>query len=107
MGPKTEALIKELEDTISLLNEANEDHWKAWMQESLNLILKSDFRGIEKLLSAYGGMGSFNDFILGGHVGLLGYVKHSKQDIELNEKLNVHREKMRTLADEIKRELQA
>jgi Domain of unknown function (DUF6966) len=106
MGPKTEALVKELKDTISVLDEANEEHWKAWMQESLGLILESDFRGVEKLLSGYGGMGSFNDLILGGHVGLLGYVKHSKKDIELNERLSIHREEMRALADELKREVQ-
>ncbi|UFX46796.1 hypothetical protein HAP47_0009050 [Bradyrhizobium sp. 41S5] len=39
-------------------------HWADWMEISRREIAGGDFHGIERLLSAYGGMGSFNDLVL-------------------------------------------
>ena len=37
--------------------------WADWMEKSRREIASSDFHGIGRLLSAYGGMGSFNDLV--------------------------------------------
>ena len=64
MGPKTLELCSTLRTTIQLLEEANESHWSKWLSVSLGRIENGDFSGIEHLLGAFGGMGSFNDLIL-------------------------------------------
>ncbi len=61
MGPKTEELLNVLESFIQILNNRGEEHWAEWMENSKREISNSDFHGIERLLSAYGGMGSIND----------------------------------------------
>lgn len=61
MGPKTLKLAKTLERLIFLLREDEQYEWAKWMTQAHNWINNSDFSGIEKVLSAYGGMGSFND----------------------------------------------
>lgn len=54
-----------LEVLTQILQEENYDHWAKWMQEDLKLweINKS----VEHHLHAYGGMGSFNDVVIGGN----------------------------------------
>jgi len=101
MGPKTKLLIAELEELIDLLESDNEKHWQEWMRSARDSLLKSDFTGVEKILSSYGGMGSFNDLILGTYASF-GVIKNSKHHVMLNEQLVLHREKVRELALEIK-----
>ncbi len=64
MGPETNKLVKKLEELITHLQLYQEDHWASWMVDARKIILKSDFRGIQKVEGAYGGMGSFNDLYL-------------------------------------------
>ena len=64
MGPKTKQLIDVLDKLTLLLGQEDEKHWANWMSSVQNLIVAGYFRGIEKLLSAYGGMGSLNDVYL-------------------------------------------
>lgn len=64
MGPKTQELVHILQLIISILEADEETHWSAWMRQVKSRIEVSDYSGIEKLLLAYGGMGSFNDFCL-------------------------------------------
>ena len=64
MGPKTAELVAVLEELIHLLNTDGNNHWANWMTKARALIVNSDFSGIEKVLAAYGGMGSFNDVYL-------------------------------------------
>lgn len=61
MGRKTKELISILDDLIIKLNAQNESHWSQWMSIAKEEIQNSDFHGIEKILSAYGGMGSISD----------------------------------------------
>ena len=49
---------------IDLLEEFNIESWKKWFEEALNTFKSDPVKGAKKALSAYGGMGSFNDFIL-------------------------------------------
>ena len=64
MGTKTEQLIQALDEAIKILIEYNETHWKQWLLDAKHRLLNSDYSGIEKMYSAFGGMGSFNDFVL-------------------------------------------
>lgn len=61
MGPLTEELISTLDSLIEMLIGQNEMCWAKYMDDSRKEIKNSDFHGIEKILSAYGGMGSIND----------------------------------------------
>ena len=62
---QTESLAEALTRIIEVLDAHDEAHWRSWMNESLMQINDRDFRGVQHLLNAYGGMGSFNDLIIG------------------------------------------
>ncbi|WP_342724313.1 hypothetical protein AAFG07_35535 [Bradyrhizobium sp. B097] len=58
-------LIIVLDRLATLLREDRwSSHWLDWVEKSRREIANSDFHGIERLLGAYGGMGSFNDLVL-------------------------------------------
>ena len=57
-------LLSALDEAIALLRGANETHWLAWLEKDRRLIANGDFYGVEHLLRAFGGMGSFNDYNL-------------------------------------------
>lgn len=58
-------LITVLDRLVTLLREDRwSSHWLDWVEKSRREIANSDFHGIERLLGAYGGMGSFNDLVL-------------------------------------------
>jgi hypothetical protein len=48
-----------------ILQEENHEHWAKWMQEDIKLWETS--KSVEHHLHAYGGMGSFNDIVIGGN----------------------------------------
>ena len=52
-----------LEVLSKILQEENYDHWATWMQEDLKFWENN--KDVEHHLSAYGGMGSFNDVVIG------------------------------------------
>ena len=64
MRTQTQELIETLKEIEEILRSEEEVHWADWMLISRQALEKSDFWGIEKLLQAYGGMGSFNDLML-------------------------------------------
>lgn len=64
MGSKTQELIQILGEIIFLLEKEGETHWCGWMRKTKERLEGLDYSGIETLLSAYGGMGSFNDLIV-------------------------------------------
>ncbi len=65
VGAKALALVGVLDELVSLLQADGENHWSLWMREASHRIRANEFRGIKKVLGAYGGMGSFNDLIIG------------------------------------------
>ncbi|MBI6853985.1 hypothetical protein YA0002_14515 [Pseudomonas cichorii] len=65
MDKKTEELISLLDELIAVLESDGEEHWSQWMRDARSQLANSDPSGIAKLRSAYGGMGSFNDLVLG------------------------------------------
>lgn len=69
LGPECESTVEELLDTlqaiIDVLSADGEVHWTAWMERSRVHLEERNYRGVEHLLNAYGGMGSFNDLVIG------------------------------------------
>ena len=102
MGPKTIQLIAILEQIIGILDADGERHWRKWMATSRSRLLNSDYSGIEHLLGAYGGMGSFNDLVIGQSVvNRQFYWKDGAR--EANDKLDTLRTEAYQVADFIKR----
>ena len=60
-----DALCRVLRELIDLLDADKETHWRDWMAESLTELETNNLRGARHLMGAYGGMGSFNDLIIG------------------------------------------
>lgn len=102
MGTKTEDLIQILDELILLLRSDKETHWSDWMSRVKARLSASDFSGIELLLNAYGGMGSFNDLIIFQKIenGKFIWTDESK---EKNDKLDLLRSKAWELATWLKR----
>ena len=65
------------------------------MWDAKELLRISDFRGIRRVLSAYGGMGSFADIVLTG-----------RENAADNERLGVLASRAYELADGIRREVE-
>lgn len=102
MGPKTEELIYILDQLAIVLEGDGDTHWSFWMHRTRALLLVSDYSGIEYLLSAFGGMGSLNDLILGqNYIG--GVFSWKPGHVELNEKFIELRDNAERLANAIKR----
>jgi hypothetical protein len=60
-----EQLLAGIDELIALLDRAGEPHWRDWMAEARGRLHRADMSGLDKILGAYGGMGSFNDLIIG------------------------------------------
>ena len=102
MGPNTSSLVVVLSELIELLERDNETHWSKWMRKAKSRIEASDYSGITHLLGAYGGMGSFNDLILGQSLQR-GKIVWKDNQAELNEELSRLRSEAWELATYIKR----
>ena len=100
---KTQQLISILEQIEHLLVTHGEQHWSAWITRDITVIKKYDAHGIVHLLSAYGGMGSFNDLWLCAANG------HRIDEMEVsgvNDTLSALRSEAYTLAKEIENKIQ-
>ncbi|WP_223437311.1 MULTISPECIES: DUF6966 domain-containing protein [unclassified Pseudomonas] len=102
MGPKTEELICILDQLAAMLESDGHTHWGLWMRKAKARLMSSDYSGIEYLQSAYGGMGSFNDLIL-GQSDDNGVLCWKPSHVELNERFDELRNEAAKLADFIKR----
>ena len=102
MGPKTKQLIEILDQIIAILESDGESHWRKWIATSKSRLTNSDFSGIGHLLSAYGGMGSFSDLVI-GQTMVNGKLHWKERAGETNERLDALRTEAYRLADFIKR----
>ena len=57
-------LLADLDEAIALLRDSGETHWRSWLERDRERIGHGDVSGLDSLLSAFGGMGSFNDLVL-------------------------------------------
>jgi hypothetical protein len=55
-----DSLLKDLDEAIRLLDSAGEEHWRAWLARGRAEVASGDAHGLDRLLSTFGGMGSFN-----------------------------------------------
>ncbi|WP_348772795.1 DUF6966 domain-containing protein [Pseudomonas hormoni] len=97
----TEQLIDVLDQLATVLESDGATHWSQWMRKARAHLMNSDYYGIEYLLSAYGGMGSLNDLVLGQSC-IDGIFSWKPGHIELNEKFNALRSEAAALARAIK-----
>ena len=98
MGKQTEKLITLLNDCIGLINKHDENcSWSKWMTIAKKRLINSDYSGITKVLDAYGGMGSFNDYVFYDN-------KTNNLFKEDNETLNYLRNEIYEIANKIKRD---
>jgi hypothetical protein len=102
MATKLDELLEVLDEIIQLLESDEEQHWSHWMCKSRARLLNSDYSGIEHLLSAYGGMGSFNDLVICQSYEN-GEFRWKDGHVEKNDRLDELRGKAWELADHIRR----
>lgn len=101
-APLTEQLIDVLDQLATVLESDGDTHWSQWIRKARAHVMNSDYYGIEYLLSAYGGMGSFNDLIL-GQSSVNGAFAWKPGHVELNNKFDALRNQAAKLAHKIKR----
>ncbi len=106
MDSTTQELIGTLNQLAELLESDGDRHWSSWVRRAQARLEKSDHSGVEYLLSAYGGMGSFNDLILGQSYGN-GQSAWKNGHIELNERLDKLRSRAWELAQKVKKQREA
>ena len=63
-GSTTDPLLMALQEVVELLKAHNERRWAFRLEGDLERLREGDTGALEHLLSAYGGMGSFNDLYL-------------------------------------------
>jgi hypothetical protein len=76
MSNKIEELINSCEELVILLQKNGNDNWAQWFNAALASLRQDDLYGCRKILNAYGGMGSFNDF------GLSNYKEEVKKSLQ-------------------------
>jgi hypothetical protein len=64
MDSEIEDLRRKLREVMDLLSVSGERFWRDWLDSSLAHLERDPREGVEHLLKAYGGMGSFNDLVL-------------------------------------------
>lgn len=92
-------LISALDETVALLRSCGEKHWAKWLAGDRASIANGNAAGVTHLLSAFGGMGSFNDLFLSPANG------HSLSEADVsatNAKLNDLRTRLYGLAQALR-----
>ena len=102
MGTETKELIGVLDQLALLLESDGETHWSVWIRKVRTRLLNDDASAIEHFRAAYGGMGSFNDLVL-GQSQIDGVFCWKPGYVELNEKFSELRDKAAQLADSLGR----
>lgn len=97
-GPKTTELLSVLARVSVLLGEAGERHWATWVNTAAARIRAGDASGLDIVLDANGGMGSFNDLVLceaNGH----------DVAVDRTEEINAELDELRTTAWQLARDV--
>ena len=99
---KIKKLMKILSDIIELLEWDDEVRWREVIIEvQQDLDASKISTSIDLLLSIYGGMGSFNDIVLGKVIKNGKFIRWKSKTKEKNKKFNALRLKAYDLAEEI------
>ena len=103
---EVQLLCQVLRELISILQADGEELWQAWMTSSLAALEANDLSGIHDLLKSYGGMGSFNDLIVGQRSNGDGFY-WAPNAAETNDRLNALRTQAYELSQTILMHMQA
>lgn len=103
-GRRTTELLGVLDELIPVL-EWDGSHWARWMSKARSELIASNSFGLERLLNAYGGMGSFNDLVIGCRYSEAGELQQRSGYGEKNERLERLRNRAYELATAIQRDL--
>ena len=100
LNTEVQTLCQVLRDLIALLDADGEELWRAWMASSLKALEGNDLSGAEDLSKSFGGMGSFNDLVIGQRTKGDGF-EWAPGFQEANDQLN----KLRTQAFKLTKEI--
>ena len=106
MDSATEELIRTVSQLAELLEGDGDRRWSSWIRRVESRLKKSDYSGLGYLLSAYGGMGSFNDLVLGQSQNA-GKYAWKNGHVELNERFDALRSRAWDLAHHIQKQRDA
>jgi hypothetical protein len=101
MAKTTGELIKVIDEMIAITTWDNSD-WMIWLTKCKTELESSDYHGIERLLGGYGGMGSFNDLVVGQSHDEKGTFKWRQGYKKKNSRLSHLRSKAYEIAQYIK-----
>lgn len=77
-------LVSTLDETTDLLERVGEEFWLSWSRLCMDELQRGDAYGLDRLLGAYGGMGSFNDLVISP---LNGHQVNAQELTSVNERL--------------------
>ena len=83
--PKQE-LLGVLKTILPILDWDGCGHWREWLTCCIREIEASDYHGIERLAGGFGGMGSFNDLIVGQRSNAYGRFEWREGYRKMNDK---------------------
>lgn len=72
-------LLATLDDLGRFLRDHGESHWAEWIERDAEWIRRHDLYGVTHFLSAFGGMGSLNDFSFWPANGNAGSVEEARR----------------------------
>jgi hypothetical protein len=97
-------LLRNVERTCELLIDSGDRQWEPWLDAAHRELMAHDAHGLNRLLSGFGGMDSFNDLVihpLNGHS--VAYQEVDPVNDELDQLRSVMYEDARTLLHYINR----
>jgi hypothetical protein len=103
MADEVDKLMERLSETITFLRKYKENSWADWLQQDHDWIAQRNFRGVQHLLNAFGGMGSFSDLLI--HPAN-GHELQEDEVVPVNKRLNALCGELYELAAKIKREVE-
>jgi hypothetical protein len=103
MADEVDELMKRLSETITFLRKYKENSWADWLQQDHDWIAQRNFRGVQHLLNAFGGIGSFSDLLI--HPAN-GHELQEDEVVPVNKRLNALCGELYELAAKIKHEVQ-
>jgi hypothetical protein len=96
------SLKSSLDQTIALLREHGERHWLSWAERCRHELDVYDAAAFDHILSACGGMGSFNDLLI---LGSNGHLVEPEHEAAVNDRLGHLRTAIWTSATAMRHEL--
>jgi hypothetical protein len=103
MADAVDKLMERLSETVTLLRKYKENSWADWLQQDHDWIAQRNFRGVQHLLNAFGGMGSLSDLLI---PPANGHALQEDEVVPVNKRLNALCGELYGLAAKIKCEVE-